>query len=98
MIASPSGRNVAMSLAECTKVDFIAAQRLFDLLGEQALAAGLRKWPILNAVAGGADDVDRNRLRIQAAGPREAGADLLGLRERKRRAARADTHQGQRRL
>ena len=44
------------------EVDAPVEQRLLDLLGEQALAADLGQRPVLDAVAGGADDDDLDRL------------------------------------
>ena len=66
------------------------AQRLLDLLGEQALAAGLGERAVLDDVAGGLDHRDRDRLRRDAVGRGEPRAHLVGLPQRQRAAAGAD--------
>ena len=48
-----------------------AVQGLLDLLGEQALATDLGERPVLDRVAGGADDAD---LRSARPGPPWAAA------------------------
>src|SRR5512142_2636035 len=48
------------------EIDAPVEQRLLDLLGEQALAADVRQRPILDAVAGGLDDDQRDRLLVAA--------------------------------
>ena len=44
-------------------VDRAGKQRLVDLLGEQAFAAGLDQRPVGDAVAGGTDGDDQDRCR-----------------------------------
>ena len=87
----PSGSKVGMSLEECTARSMRRVeQRLLDLLGEQALAAGLGQRPVLDAVAGGADHLELDPLRREAVRPGQRVADHAGLRQRQRAAARAD--------
>ena len=69
-------------------------QRLLDFLGEQALAAGFGQRPVLDHVAGGADDLDLDPLRVEAAGRWRGGLHLARLHQRQRRAARADAQDG----
>ena len=73
------------------EVDGAGQQRLLDLLGEQPLAAGLGERPVLDRVAGGADDLDLDPLGVEAAGGGEPALHLARLHQRQRRAARADT-------
>ena len=88
----PSGRTVGMSLAECTARSIAPSQqRLLDLLGEQALAAGLRQRPVLDAVAGGADHHELDPRPARSHAPRPAPSRTMPrLRQRQRAAARAD--------
>ena len=58
------------------EVDGAGEQRLLDLLGEQALAAGLRQRPVLDRVAGGADDLELDPLGARAHARRRAVAHL----------------------
>ena len=75
------------------EIDLVRQQRLLDLLGEQPLAAGLRERAILDRVAGRADDVQGDPHLVESVGGGEACAHLVRLRERQRRAARADAQQ-----
>ena len=62
-----------MSLAECTARSMRPSeQRFLDLLGEQALAAHLRQRPVLDRVAGGADDNELDRRLDRPPAPRPA--------------------------
>ena len=76
------------------EVDAALEQRLLDLLGEQALAAGLGQRPVLDPVAGGADHLDLDPRRIEAMRLRQRVAHHAGLRQRQRAAARADPQNG----
>ena len=49
------------------EVDGAGEQRLLDFLGEEPLAAGLGQRPVLNDVAGGADDADLDPLGVEPA-------------------------------
>ena len=71
-------------------VDAAGEQRLLDLLGEQALAAGLRQRPVLDAVAAGRDHHDLERVLRQAMRRHQPRARLMRLRQRQRAAARSD--------
>ena len=51
------------------EIDLAREQRLLDLLGEQALAAGFGQRPVLDAVAAGADRHDLDRVRHRAHAP-----------------------------
>ena len=72
------------------EIDRAGEQRLLDLLGEQALAAGLRQRPVLDAVAGGADHLDRDPLGLEAMRRGQRRAHHARLRQRQRAAARAE--------
>ena len=72
------------------KIDRAGQQRLLDLLGEQALAAGVRQRPVLDRVAAGADGLDFDPVERDAARRGEAALHLPRLDQRQRRAARAD--------
>ena len=76
------------------EVDGAAEQRLLDFLGEEPLAAEVGERPVLDDVAGGADDLDLDPLGIEAAGRGEAALHLARLHQRQRRAARADAQDG----
>ena len=56
------------------EIDVAAQQRLLDLLGEQALAAVLGQRPVLDRVAGGADDLELDRRLVQSERRRAAPA------------------------
>ena len=70
-------------------VDLAREQRDVDLLGEQALAAGLGERPVLDRVAARADDPQLDVLLRPAVRLREPAPGLVGLSERQRRAAGA---------
>ena len=72
------------------EIDRAGRQRLLDLLGEQALAAGLRQRPVLDAVAGGADHLELDPLRVEPVRRGERLAHHARLRQRQRAAARAE--------
>ena len=72
------------------EVDLAGQQRLLDLLGEKALAAGLGERPVLDAVAGGLDGADLEGMPAGAVRRLQALLHLARLRQRQRRAARAD--------
>src|SRR5262245_55779057 len=72
------------------ELDPAGAERLLDLLGEQALAAGLRQRPVADHVAGGADDLELDPFRGKRMRGGQTIAHLFGLGERERAAARAD--------
>src|SRR6202035_4846279 len=62
------------------EVDGAAQQRVLDLLGEQPLAANVTERPVLNDIAGGADDFDLDPRGIAAApGPGLIGGVIVGL-------------------
>jgi hypothetical protein len=71
-------------------VDGACQQGLFDLAGEQALAADLFQGAVLNLVAGDLDHHDLECPGRQGKGGGKAVARLMGLRQRQRAAARAD--------
>ena len=48
------------------RVDLARQKREVDLLGEEALAAGLGERPVLDRVAAGADDLERDPLDVPA--------------------------------
>jgi hypothetical protein len=75
------------------KIDRTGDERLLDLLGEEALAAGIGQRPVADRIARGADDLERDLLRGNAA-RRQAIAHLLRLGERQRATARADDERG----
>ena len=78
-------------MAECTaRVDRAGEERGVDFLGEQALAASLGERPILDRVAGGADDLKRDPLDLPAMRLGQPAARLVRLRERQGRTARAE--------
>src|SRR5262244_601898 len=72
------------------EVDGAGAERLLDLLGEEALAAGLGQRPVADDVAAGADDLELDALCGKRVRRGQAIAHVLGLGERERTAARAD--------
>jgi len=72
------------------EIDPAVAERLLDLLGEQALAAGLRQRPVLDGIAGGLDDGDGDALRRPAEGGGQRIAHRMGLPQGQRAAAGAD--------
>ncbi len=71
------------------EIDGAGQQRLLDLLGEKALAAGLRQRA-LNGVAGGADGLDLDAVEPDLTGRGEADLHRPRLDQRQRRAARTD--------
>src|SRR5439155_16479013 len=80
------------------EIDLVAQQRVLDFLHEEALAADVRDWRLLQAVARCLDDDDAAR-RSAAFG--EARLDGVGLPQRERAAARPESKlasQSQRRL
>jgi hypothetical protein len=72
-------------------VDATGQHRLFDLLDEQALAAGLGQRPVLDGIARGLDDDDLDRIRRgqRRRRPRQRVAHQSGLGEGELAAARA---------
>ena len=72
------------------EIDRIVEKRLFDLFGEQALAAHLRERAILDDVARGANHLDRDGLGLRPIGSRQMCAHLPRLPQRQRAATRAD--------
>ena len=76
--AGPAAKTVGMSLAECTARSMRRSmQRLLDLLGEQALAADLGQRPVLDRVAGGADDHEFDRAPRRRPGRRASRARTM---------------------
>jgi hypothetical protein len=61
------------------KIDPAPEQRVFELLGEKALAAGRSEWPVLNAIPGRADG---HQFAGDSVG-RQGLAHKARLRERK---------------
>ena len=82
------------------KIDSAGQQRVLDLLGEQAFAAGFGQRPVLDAVARSADHRDLDRVLGPAMRQRERRAHHMGLCQRERAAARSDAqcHRGDIRL
>ena len=76
------------------EVDRAGDECLLDFLGEQAFAAGLGQWPILNHVPRGADDFDLDPAGVEAGCRGEAAFHLVGLYQRQRRAARTNAQRG----
>ncbi len=76
------------------QIDSAFDQRLLDLLGEKALAAGLRQRPVLDGVAAGLDDLHGDVAFADAMGPGEQAAHLMGLGEGEGRTAGADAEEG----
>ena len=73
------------------EIDGARYQRLLDLLGEEALAAFLAERAIDDPVARRLDDDELAGAFGQLVGLGELGHHLARLRQRQRRAARADT-------
>ena len=71
-------------------VDAAVQQGLFNLAGEQALAANLFQRLVQNLVAGDFDHHDLKRRFGQGIGGHKTAPHLVRLPKRKRRAARAD--------
>ena len=69
------------------QIDGAGKERVLDLLSKQPLATGLRKRPVLDRIARGADGFDFDPLRVEASRGGKAVAHLARLRERKRGAA-----------
>src|SRR6185295_3121339 len=63
-------------------------ERLFDLLGEQTLAADIRQRPVLDAITAGADRLNGDLLGIEAMRLGQRLPHHVGLGKRKRTAAR----------
>jgi hypothetical protein len=72
-------------------VDPPVEERFIELLGEEPLAACLREGAIGDAVPARADDDDLDFTLRDDARAGEPLAQLMGLRERKRAAARAES-------
>src|SRR5918993_821410 len=72
------------------EVDRALEERDVELLREQALAAGLRERSILDRVAGGLDDAQRQLVGREAVRAAQPVLRLVRLRERQGRAAGAD--------
>src|SRR5262249_40072314 len=77
-------------------IDGAGQQGLLDLLGEEALAAGLGQAAVADAIAAGRDWHDRDRIERHELGMSggQGGAGNLGLSQRQRAAAAADSNQG----
>src|SRR5271165_3449786 len=71
-------------------VDLAGDERGVYLLGEQPLAPGLSERPILDRVAARADDLERNPPDFPSQRLGKPTPRLARLRERERRAARAE--------
>src|SRR5262249_56087583 len=81
------------------KGDGAGEERLLDLFGEEALAAGVGERPAADPVAGGVNRLERDRVGGKRVRGGEALAHELRLRERERAAARTDDErEGWRRL
>src|SRR5260370_41294457 len=76
------------------RVDLARKHRGVDLLGEKPLSARLREGSVLDPVARRADDDDLEPRFLASVRGGEQTARLVGLRERERRSARANSHQG----
>ena len=72
-------------------VDAPVEERLVELLGEEPLAACVREGAIGDAVSACADDDDLDLALREDAHLGEPPAQLMGLRERERAAARAES-------
>ncbi len=79
-------------------VDPAREKRLFDLLDEQALAAGLGQRPILDDIARGldGDDLDGVRRRQRRHGGGQGVAHQASLDQSELAAARAESQEGNR--
>ena len=71
-------------------VDSSIQQGLLDLLGEQAFAALLRQWPILDRVPGCTNDDELDYILIEPGRHRQSGTDHSRLHQGKRTAARSN--------
>ena len=78
----------------CGKVDAAAQQRLFDLLGEQTLAANLRQISVLDSIARRDDWDDFDTSSIDPDLFDESLLYLFGLDDREPRASAADPDRG----
>jgi uroporphyrinogen decarboxylase len=74
------------------KVDLARQQRLFDFLGEEALAAGVGERAVLNAIPRCLDDAHFKLVLARAVRRLEPGEYLLRLRQRQNRSTRADAY------
>ena len=75
------------------EIDAPVEQSLIELFGEEPFAASLDQAAILDAIAAGDDGDDFECVRRDAEFVRQSRACLLGLRQRKLRAARADAEE-----
>ena len=71
------------------QIDGLRQQRVFNLAGEHALGADRGKGDVLHAVAGGADDLDRNLMPQLA----QRFCNVIGLPQRELRSPGADADQ-----
>ena len=86
-MVKPAGISVGTSFMLCTARSIVARQqRLFDLLGEQALAADLRQRHILIL----SPVVLMISMRVSAPAPPELAANVPRLPQRQRGTARAN--------
>jgi len=76
------------------EVDHSRQEGFLDFLGEKPLAAGCSERPVLDRVAGSADHLDLDPVVVEARHRGEAQFHLPRLRQRQRRAARADAQDG----
>ena len=97
-VAAVKAATEALAAVGDGKVDPAVEQGLLDLLGEEALAAGVGERPVLDHVTGGADGLDLDRVGRPAVRGGEAVAHRARLRQRERAAARADAEDGGRLL
>ena len=90
MRARPA-RTVGMSLEECTAMSTAFASRASSIsLVNRPLPPASDSGAILDAVAGGLDDMDFDRLGRAAMRRDQQVAHGMRLHQRQRRAARAD--------
>ncbi len=72
-------------------IDLPRQQRVFNLAGEQALAADLFQRAVQHSVAGGLDHHDFESIGLKTMRGHQPVARLMCLGQRKRRASGADT-------
>ena len=78
------------------EIDAAGQQCFLDLFGEEPLAAGVGKRPVLHDVTGGADDLDLDRRGIDARRRGQPALHFTRLHQRQRRTARTDAQEGNR--
>lgn len=86
-------RRQVLGRVDC-RVNRADKERGVDFFGEQALAARLGERSVLDNVAPGADDLERDPLYLPAVRLGQKAARLIRLRQRQGRSARAEGEEG----